>query len=246
MRSTMLRNGLTLLTLLLVSGLGSTVLGQIESGAITGSMSVEYEPEYSSLAGGYALSGGVLHSLFLEYSKSIKQGVSPGFMYVAQSSLRGRRFAFLCVVDHSYQGSEADEFRTEQQLRNSQGRISQWFLIKDVICRLKYEVDTHPQKKLTETMRFGIREVDLQQGRVFYIDLRKSPARVTQLSLQLPKSLGQEKDGELIKEAIQNWQVNGDLTHQGKSFLFEAGPVAARKPREEDLWPDDFDVEETE
>ncbi|WP_145113609.1 hypothetical protein [Gimesia panareensis] len=114
------------------------------------------------------------------------------------------------------------------------------------MCRLEYDLDTHPQKQLTETMAFGLQKVDLQQGRVFYIDLRQSPARVTQLPLQLPKSDGLKKDDELIKEAIQNWQANGDLTHQGKSFLFEAGPVAARKPWEEDLWPDEIEVEETE
>ncbi|QDT29548.1 hypothetical protein Enr10x_49030 [Gimesia panareensis] len=237
MKSIRVRSGLAVLTVLLVSGLGSVARGQFKARAAT---------KGSGSVGGAVFSDGLLNYLFLDSKSSIQQGVSPGYVYVSQSSWRGRRFSFLCVVEHTYEGNEEDHFHSQMQTLNSQGMVSQWFLIKDAICRLKYDLDTHPQKQLTETMRFGIREVDLQQGRVFYIDLRRSPARVTQLPLQLPKSLGQEKDDELIKAAIQNWQANGNLTHQGKSFLFEAGPVAARKPREEDLWPDEIEVEETE
>lgn len=246
MKSIRVRRGLTLLTLTLAFSQGSVVWGQFTASAGAGAGSSG--PEGSSSVGGTALTfpDGVLHSLTLVSQISIQQGVSPGYMYVTQSSLRGRRYAFLSVIEHAYQGDEKDDFSCRMQTRNSQGRVSQWFLIKDVICRLEYDLDTHPQKQLTETMVFGLQKVDLQQGRVFYIDLRQSPARVTQLPLKLPKSLGQEKDGELIKAAIQNWQANGDLTHQGKSFLFEAGPVAARKPEKADLWPDEFEREETE
>ncbi|QDU52591.1 hypothetical protein Pan110_49710 [Gimesia panareensis] len=237
MKSIRVRSGLTLLTLLMMLCLGSVARGQFNVGAST---------EGSGSLGGAVFSDGLLQYLFLDSQISIQKGVSPGYIYVTQSSVWGRRFSFLCVVEHTYEGDEEDYFHSHMQIWNSQGRVSQWFLSKDVMCRLEYDLDTHPQKQLTETMAFGLQKVDLQQGRVFYIDLRQSPARVTQLPLQLPKSDGLKKDDELIKEAIQNWQANGDLTHQGKSFLFEAGPVAARKPWEEDLWPDEIEVEETE
>lgn len=190
MRSIKLRSGLTLLILTLVSGYGSEARGQFTASAGAGAGGSG--PEGSSSLGGtaFTFSDGVLHSLTLESQISIQEGVSPGFKYVTQSSLRGRRYAFLCVIEHAYQGDEDDDFSCRMQTRNSQGSASQWFLIKDVICRLKYEVDNHSQKKLTETMAFGLQEVDLQQGRVFYIDLSQSPARVTQLPLQLPKSGG--------------------------------------------------------
>lgn len=177
MRSIKLRSGLTLLILTLVSGYGSEARGQFTASAGAGAGGPG--PEGSSSLGGtaFTFSDGVLHSLTLESQISIQEGVSPGFKYVTQSSLRGRRYAFLCVIEHAYQGDEDDDFSCRMQTRNSQGSVSQWFL---------------------------------------------------------------------IKEAIQSWQANGDLNHQGKSFLFEAGPVAARKPREEDLELDGFEVDETE
>lgn len=234
MNSITLKSAIYFLTLMGMLSLGTVARGQFKTGAFSASMSVDYELEFTSSSGGYALSGGILHSLFIEYAKSIQKAVSPGFMYVAHSSLRGRRFSFLCVIEHTSQGSEEDMLRTEMQVMNSQAMVSQWFLIKDVICRLEYELDTHPEKTETEILAFGLKEIDLQKGRVFYIDLRKSPAQVTQLALKLPKSRSLEKDTDLIKAAIQNWQENGDLTHQGNSFLFEASPVAAQKPRKED------------
>ena len=229
MRSINPRNGLRLLTLTLVLCLGSVSKGQLSSigeGGLSNS-----GPEGGGSVGAFGFSDGASYHITLEREISILKSESPGFMYVVNSSYGNRQFSFLCVIEHSYQEGEDDHFLSYMQTRNSEGMVKQWFQIKDVICRLNYSMDSHPQKKASENLTFGLEEVDLKQGRVFYIDLRKSPAQITQLGLQLPKSHDSLEDSDQIRKVIKNWQNNGNLTQQGKSFLFEAGPVAAQKPR---------------
>ncbi|WP_154934604.1 hypothetical protein [Gimesia maris] len=222
-----------MLTLTLVLCLGSVSKGQLSS-ISEGRLSIS-GPEGGGSIGAFGFSDGAYYNITLEREISILKGESPGFMYIVDSSSGKRQFSFLCVIEHSFQGSEDDIFLSHMQTRNSEGVVSQWFQIKGVICRLNYLMNAHPQKKTAENLTFGLRAVDLKKGRVFYIDLRKSPVQITQLGLQLPKSHDSLKDFDQIRKEIQNWQNNGNLTQHGKSFLFEAGPVAAQKPREAEM-----------
>ncbi|TWT30561.1 hypothetical protein KOR42_54220 [Thalassoglobus neptunius] len=152
---------------------------------------------------------------------SIKKNATPGHVYLTHQSRHGSRFAFLLVVDHAYEGAERDKFPYQMHVTNQKGELHQKLAINESTLAIEYDCDTSDEQGVDENLSIGGQDVELQRGRVFYIEMRANPVRITQISVKLPEPQGEVADRKAIRKVGKEIMENDELRGKGKSFTIQ-------------------------
>jgi hypothetical protein len=155
----------------------------------------------------------------------VREGSAGSVFGTVRAGKGKRQLSYFVVVKHRLGGDGKQATNEEATAENSEGESKQTLTIDGKSLQIDYKVKLDGDRKVSrETIVVNGKTVDVAKGRVFLVDLTKSPPTWKQHKLNLPAEVASATTRKAAEELTR--KVLASLTKQNpevKSFVESAG-----------------------